>query len=85
MTTYSKAFQHPDRVLKAVNIALFGGTFDPIHAGHVQAARAATRKFGLDRVLFIPTGNPPHKYHDRLTPFPQRYCMVVLACAGISG
>jgi nicotinate-nucleotide adenylyltransferase len=65
-----------------VNIALFGGTFDPIHAGHVQAARAAARKFSLDRVLFIPTGNPPHKYHDRLTPFPHRYGMVVLACAG---
>jgi nicotinate-nucleotide adenylyltransferase len=65
-----------------VNIALFGGTFDPIHAGHVQAARAAVRKFRLDRVLFIPTGNPPHKHHDRLTPFPQRYGMVVLACAG---
>jgi len=65
-----------------VNIALFGGTFDPIHAGHVQAARAAARKFSLDRVLFIPTGNPPHKYHDRLTPFSHRYGMVVLACAG---
>jgi len=65
-----------------VNIALFGGTFDPIHAGHVQAARAAARKFRLDRVLFIPTGNPPHKQRDRLTPFPQRFGMVVLACAG---
>jgi len=65
-----------------VNIALFGGTFDPIHAGHVQAARAAARKFRLGRVLFIPTGNPPHKYRHRLTPFPQRYCMVALACAG---
>jgi len=65
-----------------VNIALFGGTFDPIHTGHVQAARAAARKFGLDRVLFIPTGKPPHKHGDRLTPFPQRYGMTVLACAG---
>jgi nicotinate-nucleotide adenylyltransferase len=65
-----------------VNIALFGGTFDPIHAGHVQAARAAIRKFRLDRVLFIPTGKPPHKHRDGLTPFPQRYCMVALACAG---
>jgi nicotinate-nucleotide adenylyltransferase len=65
-----------------LNIALFGGTFDPIHAAHMQAARAAVRKFGLDRVLFIPAGNPPHKYHDRLTLFPQRYCMVALACAG---
>jgi nicotinate-nucleotide adenylyltransferase len=65
-----------------VNIALFGGTFDPVHAGHVQAALAAARKFRLDRVLFIPTGNPPHKHGDRLTSFPQRYGMVVLACAG---
>jgi nicotinate-nucleotide adenylyltransferase len=65
-----------------VNIALFGGTFDPIHAGHVQAARAAARKFRLDQILFIPTGRPPHKHGDRLTSFPQRYGMVVLACAG---
>jgi nicotinate-nucleotide adenylyltransferase len=65
-----------------LNIALFGGTFDPIHAAHMQAARAAVRKFRLDRVLFIPAGNPPHKYYDRLTLFPQRYCMVALACAG---
>ena len=65
-----------------MNIALFGGTFDPVHAGHVQAALAAARKFRLDRVLFIPTGNPPHKHGDRLTSFPQRYGMVVLACAG---
>jgi len=64
-----------------VNIALFGGTFDPIHTGHVQAAQAAVRKFHLDRVLFIPTGNPPHKVRDRLTPFPQRFAMVALACA----
>ena len=65
-----------------MNIALFGGTFDPIHAGHVQAARAAAHEFRLDRVLFIPTGKPPHKHGDRLTPFPQRYAMTVLACAG---
>ena len=65
-----------------MKIALFGGTFDPIHAGHVQAARAATREFKLDQVLFIPSGTPPHKYRDHLTPFPQRYGMVTLACAG---
>jgi nicotinate-nucleotide adenylyltransferase len=64
-----------------VNIALFGGTFDPIHTGHVQAARAAARQFRLDRVLFIPTGNPPHKVRDRLTAFPHRFAMVALACA----
>jgi nicotinate-nucleotide adenylyltransferase len=64
-----------------VNIALFGGTFDPIHAGHVQAAHAAARQFRLDRVLFVPTGNPPHKVRDRLTSFPHRFAMVALACA----
>jgi len=65
-----------------VNIALFGGTFDPIHTGHLQAARAAARKFRLGRILFIPTGKPPHKHGDHLTSFPQRYGMVAIACAG---
>jgi nicotinate-nucleotide adenylyltransferase len=64
-----------------VNIALFGGTFDPIHTGHLEAARVAARQFRLDRVLFVPTGNPPHKVRDRLTAFPQRFAMVALACA----
>jgi nicotinate-nucleotide adenylyltransferase len=64
-----------------VNIALFGGTFDPIHAGHLRAAKAAARRFRLDRILFVPCGIPPHKYRDRLTPFPHRYAMVALACA----
>ncbi|HEX5482418.1 MAG TPA: adenylyltransferase/cytidyltransferase family protein, partial [Terriglobia bacterium] len=44
-----------------MKIALFGGTFDPIHAGHLRAARAAAKSFKLDRVLFMPSGNPPHK------------------------
>ena len=65
-----------------MNIALFGGTFDPIHAGHVQAARAAGREFRLDKVLIIAAGNPPHKYGEQLTSFPHRYSMVTLACAG---
>jgi nicotinate-nucleotide adenylyltransferase len=64
-----------------LNIALFGGTFDPIHTGHLRAARAAARKFGLDRVLFVPSGNPPHKTRDHLTPFAHRFAMVTLACA----
>jgi len=65
-----------------VNIALFGGTFDPIHAGHLAAARGARHRFRLDKVLFIPTGNPPHKTHNHLTDYAQRYAMVSLACAG---
>jgi nicotinate-nucleotide adenylyltransferase len=65
-----------------VNIALFGGTFDPIHAGHLRAAKVAARKFRLDRILFVPSGNPPHKRRDRLTPFAHRFAMVTLACQG---
>jgi len=67
-----------------VNIALFGGTFDPIHAGHLAAARAAVRRFRLHRILFVPTGNPPHKIHNHLTDYARRYAMVTLACAGES-
>ena len=59
--------------------AIFGGTFDPIHSAHLEMARQAADQFQLDRVLFIPAGNPPHKHAD--TPFEHRYRMVELACA----
>ena len=59
--------------------AIFGGTFDPIHSAHLEIARQAADQFQLDRVLFIPAGNPPHKHAD--APFEQRYRMVELACA----
>lgn len=65
-----------------MNIALFGGTFDPIHIGHLRAAKLAARKFSLDKILFVPSGNPPHKHGDRLTPFAHRFAMVTLACKG---
>jgi nicotinate-nucleotide adenylyltransferase len=65
-----------------VNIALFGGTFDPIHVGHVRAADAATRRFSLDRILFVPSGVPPHKSNGEITAFPHRFAMVALAVRG---
>ena len=65
-----------------MKIAIFGGTFDPIHTGHLRAARAAARKYHLDKVLFVPTGCPPHKISDGLTEFHHRFAMVALACAG---
>ena len=65
-----------------MNIALFGGTFDPIHTGHLRAARTAVRKLRLGRVLFVPTGNPPHKNRRGMTPFVDRFAMVSLACGG---
>lgn len=63
------------------SIALFGGSFDPVHAGHLAVARAAQRRFHLDEIHFIPSGRPPHKPKDELAPFPHRYAMVALACA----
>jgi nicotinate-nucleotide adenylyltransferase len=59
--------------------AIFGGTFDPIHSAHLEMARRAADQYRLDRVLFIPAGNPPHKHAE--ASFEQRYRMVELACA----
>jgi nicotinate-nucleotide adenylyltransferase len=65
-------------------IALFGGTFDPIHEGHLAVARAADRRFHFDEVHFIPAAHPPHKPVSQLLPFAHRFAMVALACAGQS-
>jgi nicotinate-nucleotide adenylyltransferase len=64
-----------------VKIAIFGGTFDPIHSGHMQAAKAAAHRLHLNKVLFVPTGCPPHKTGNGLTDYHHRYAMVALACA----
>jgi nicotinate-nucleotide adenylyltransferase len=61
-------------------ICLFGGTFDPIHNGHLQIAEEARRRFHLDVVLFVPAANPPHKDAAGLTSFEDRFRMVELAC-----
>lgn len=66
---------HPRR------IALFGGSFDPIHNGHLSVARAADRRFNFDEIHFIPASRPPHKLKQHLAPFPHRFAMVSLACA----
>jgi nicotinate-nucleotide adenylyltransferase len=56
-----------------------GGTFDPIHYGHLVTAEAARTHFNLDKVIFTPTGNPPHKKGYEVTPAEERYMMTVLA------
>lgn len=58
---------------------IFGGSFDPIHAGHVAPVRAARAALGLERVFFLPTAHPPHKPGHRLAPALARYAMVELA------
>lgn len=61
-----------------MKLGLFGGSFDPIHVGHVQAGRSALVEVGLDRVLFLPTADPPHK-PAREAPAWARLVMVELA------
>ena len=64
-----------------MRVALFGGTFDPPHRGHIAIATAAADAFGLDRVLFAPTGQQPLKSGFTATPFTDRLAMTELACA----
>ena len=44
-----------------MRIGIYGGTFNPIHVGHMEAAKAAVKKLGLEKLYLIPTGLPPHK------------------------
>jgi nicotinate-nucleotide adenylyltransferase len=67
----------------AEKIGIMGGTFDPIHYGHLLAAEEARRQLTLDRVVFIPTGVPPHKKDRIITPSEDRYAMTLLATAGV--
>src|SRR5450759_647949 len=62
-----------------MNIGLFGGSFDPIHRGHLALAQAAANRYSLRQVLFVPANVPPHKQKQPLTAFIHRYAMVALA------
>ena len=62
-----------------MNIGLFGGSFDPVHRGHLALASAAAEKYSLRQVLFVPANVPPHKQKQPLTPFLHRYAMLALA------
>ena len=60
-------------------IALYGGTFDPVHRGHVAVAEGLSKFFALDEVLFIPAYVAPHKRGSSVTPALHRYAMLALA------
>jgi nicotinate-nucleotide adenylyltransferase len=64
-----------------MNIGLFGGTFDPIHRGHLALARAARERCALSRILFVPANIPPHKQSRPLSAFAHRFAMIALATA----
>jgi nicotinate-nucleotide adenylyltransferase len=65
-----------------MNIGFFGGTFDPIHRGHIALARAAQERFQLGRIYFVPANIPPHKQRQPITAYFHRYAMLALATMG---
>ena len=66
-------------------IGIFGGTFDPIHNVHLEIAVAAKKFLHLDRIILVPTGNPPHKDKSKVTSFSDRFNMVRLAIEDLEG
>jgi nicotinate-nucleotide adenylyltransferase len=62
-----------------MRVAFFGGTFDPVHLGHLAVAHAAAAKFELATVYFAPADIPPHKQKRQLTDFQHRFAMLALA------
>jgi len=65
-------------------IGIMGGTFNPIHSGHLVTAQEALSQFKLDKVIFIPTGNPPHKIKNKISSAEDRYIMTVIATSSNS-
>ena len=63
-------------------VGILGGTFDPVHFGHLVVAEQVREALGLDRVLFVPAGAPPHKLDEEVTAADHRAAMVELAIAG---
>lgn len=62
-----------------MKIGIMGGTFDPVHYGHLFIAEHVKEQAGLDKILFIPTGDPPHKNQKKITDKKDRYAMTKLA------
>jgi nicotinate-nucleotide adenylyltransferase len=65
-----------------MRVGIFGGTFDPVHYGHLIVAEQAREQAALDQVWFVPSARPPHKVDRVVTPFDRRADMLALAIAG---
>lgn len=68
--------------VKYMNLAIFGGTFDPIHKGHERVIRAVGRAMRMDRIFVMPAGDPPHKSKENITPAEDRLEMCRIAFSG---
>lgn len=62
-------------------LGVFGGTFDPVHLGHLTPALAALERFSLEAIVFVPAASPPHKLAEPVSPFAHRFAMLALATA----
>ena len=85
LTSGDVAATNPGRASNVRRVGLLGGTFDPIHRGHLALAHAARTELGLDEIVFVPAGIPPHKIGRRISPAADRLAMVELAIAGERG
>ncbi len=77
-----RAFLLPEEDIDISHIkrlGLMGGTFDPIHQGHLVTAEAVRTSFNLDKVIFVPSGQPPHKVEKKVTAKERRFLMTELA------
>ena len=65
-----------------MRVGIYGGSFDPVHIGHLLVAESCREQAGLDRVLFVPAATPPHKQGRQLAPGADRVAMLALATGG---
>ncbi len=72
----------PTDPAEAKKIGIFGGTFDPVHIGHLIVAESVREQAGLDIVIFIPSAHPPHKHYELMFSPRQRYDMIASAIEG---
>src|SRR5882757_6341113 len=70
-----------EQPVTARRVGIMGGTFDPIHHGHLVAASEVADRFALDEVVFVPTGEPWQKSERQISPAEHRYLMTVIATA----
>ena len=68
-----------------MKIGILGGTFDPVHKGHIYIAEQCMKHLGMDRIMFLPNGNPPHKRERNITDKEHRYNMLKIAISGCEG
>ena len=78
--------KNPDQQSETrLRVGIFGGTYNPVHLGHVHMAREAARAFSLDSVFMVPASSPPHKPEADIVSARERLAMLLLAVAGIPG